>query len=321
MDDVTWRAALPSDAAGLAELFQAIAHTVPVGLETEPAEVASRLSRPGLDLEQDTLVGVDATGAVLAYAETADMGVGQGRFRIRLTNAIHPDLGDEAVRRTHDWLTNRARHLHQQRRPDLPGALGARCAATDHTRMALLTESGFEVVGWHQDLIRPVNEPLPTPPAPHGIEVVPYHSRYQEATRVAHNDAYADNPSALLPDAPAWPQHAVGLANFLPDASFLALADTADGPDIAAFLFSLEHRDVTGAREGALHCLGTRKPWRRRGLATILISRALAVFRQTGYAQARLQVDSSNTDAVSLYATLGFTDSGRGYAMLQAPIR
>src|SRR5438874_13824094 len=104
MSDVTWRAARASDAAGLAELFQAIARTAPTGLETEPAEVASRLSRPGLNHERDTLVGVNTTGAVLAYAETADMGAGQGQFRIRLTNAIHPDLGDDALHRTHDWL-------------------------------------------------------------------------------------------------------------------------------------------------------------------------------------------------------------------------
>ena len=87
------------------------------------------------------------------------------------------------------------------------------------------------------------------------------------------------------------------------------------------FLFSLEQRDIAGATEGALHCLGTRKPWRRRGVATSLISRALSSYGQAGFAQARLEVNSSNTGAVRLYTELGFTDSGRGYAMLHAPIR
>lgn len=238
----------------MAGLFRAIATRSPIGLESEPAEVASRLSRPGLDLQRDTLVGVDATGAVVAYAEAADMGVGQGQLRIRLTNAIHPDLGEATLHRTHDWLIKRARQVHRERRPDLPGVLGARCAAADQTRLSLLTESGFEVVGWHQDLVRPVNEPLPLAPAERDIAVTPYDPAYDEAARVAHNDAYADNPSALLPDAQAWPQHAVGLANFLPHASFLALVDTAEGQEIAGFLFSLEQRDSNGAREGVLHC-------------------------------------------------------------------
>lgn len=292
-----------------------------MGLETEPAEVASRLSRPGLDLERDTLVRVDATGAALAYAEAADMGVGQGQFRVRLTNAVHPDFADETLRRSHDWLIERAKALHLERRPDLPGVLGTRCAAADDARLSLLTESGFAVVGRHQDLVRPVDQPLPPVPVLNGIAVQPYHAGHDEATRVAHNDAYADNPSALLPDAQAWPRHAVGLPNFLPHASFLALAGTADGKEIAGFLFSLEQRDITGAREGVLHCLGTRKQWRRRGVATNLIGRALDSYRRSGFAQARLEVDSGNTDAVRLYANLGFEDSGRSYAMLHAPIR
>jgi mycothiol synthase len=321
MGDVTWRAAQASDAAGLAALFQTIARTAPIGLETDTAEVASRLSGPRLDLEHDTLVGIDSTGALLAYAETADMGVGQGQFRIRVTSVTHPDLGDEAVHRAHDWLTNRARALHRERHPDLPGVLGARCAATDRARLSLLIASGFEVVGGYQDLVRPVDQPFPATSALNGIVVVPYHPRHDEATRVAHNDAYADSPSALLPDAEAWPEHAVGLPNFLPDASFLALAATADGQDIVGFLFSLDHLDITGDREAALHCLGTRKPWRRHGVATTLISRAFTAYRQIGFALARLQVDSGNTGAVNLYTGLGFTDSGRGYARLNAPIR
>ena len=54
---------------------------------------------------------------------------------------------------------------------------------------------------------------------------------------------------------------------------------------------------------------------------TTEISRALGAYGQAGYSLARLQVNSDNTDAVNLYAGLGFTDSGRGYAMLQAPVR
>jgi mycothiol synthase len=321
VDAVTWRAARTSDTAGLADLFRAIANRSPIGLETEPAEIASRLSRPSLDLERDTLVGVDASGAVVAYAEAADMGVGQGQLRIRLTNAIHPDLGESTLHRTHDWLIKRARQLRDERRPDLPGVLGARCATADHTRLSLLTESGFEVVGWHQDLVRPVSEPLPPAPTERDVAVTPYHPAYDEAARVAHNDAYADNPSALLPDAQAWPQHAVGLPNFLPHASFLALADAAEGQEIAGFLFSLEQRDSVGAREAVLHCLGTRKQWRRRGVATTMIGHAFASYQRSGLARARLEVNSGNTAAVSLYTALGFTDSGRGYAMLHAPIR
>jgi mycothiol synthase len=318
MTGLMWRPAAAADAAGVADLFRVSEQRVPVGLETELAEVEARLSRPRLDLDADTLAGVDADGRLLAYAEAGDMGVGQGQARIRLTSAVHPDLGEDVTGMTFDWLLTRAGRLLAQRYPDLPGVLGARCGAADQARLGLLTGAGFEVARWHRDLERGVAQPLPAParPLPHDIAIVPYDLRYDEATRIAHNDAYADDPAALLPDAQSWPQHATGLANFRPDASFLALAGTAPGQQIAGFLFSLEQHGSAGSGQGSLHCLGTRKPWRRQGLATALISRALAAFQRIGFSAARLEVDSTNSAALALYGRLGFTDSGRGYAML-----
>jgi ribosomal protein S18 acetylase RimI-like enzyme len=319
MSDVTWRAATTADAAAVADLFRAIARSVPVGLETELAEVQARLSAPRLDLPLDTLIGIDPTDTVVAYAEAADMGVGQDRMRIRLTNAVHPDGGEQTTRRTHQWLLERARQLRRQRHPNLPGVLGARCAAADHARLALLTGSGFEVASWHQDLVRTADRPIPPTTTPAGVVITPYRATYDEAAWTAHNQAHADLPGALLPDAQNWAQHATGLPNFLPDASFLAI--TGDpAADVAAFLFSLEHHDITGIREAALHCMGTRPQWRRQGLASSLISHALTAYQRAGLGQARLQVNASNTAAVNLYRRYGFTDSGRGYAVLHASI-
>lgn len=322
MDIVTWRAAAPSDAVALADLFRTITQVAPVGMETTAGEVESRLHRPRLDWDRDTMVGVDATGQALAYAEAADMGVGQGRFRVRLTAAVHPELDHEVTRRSVDWLVARATRMRNERHPDLPGVAGARCAATDRRRLALLADAGFEIAQWEQDLVRAVDQPLPAGPVPDGLTIVPYDMDRDEAVRVAHNDAYAEDPNALLPDAQSWPQHAIGLPEFLPNASFLALAGEPgeQAEQIAGFLFSLERRDLAGAPEGSLHCLATRKPWRRRGLASCLITRALNRFQEAGYDRARLQTRSTNQDAGRLYSRLGFTDSGRGFALLHAPL-
>jgi mycothiol synthase len=321
MSNLTWRSATAGDAAHLAVLFEDIARTAPVGLETGLAEIQARLSRPGLNLDTDTLIGFDLAGDVRAYAEAADMGVGHGQLRIRVTSALYPGLSSTDMRKALGWLLGRARQLHRERRPDLPGVLGARCAEADQAQLAMLADAGFEVARRQQDLVRATEPPVPAAAPPAGIVIVPYHPRYDEAARVAHNDAYAQDPSVLLPDPQTWPEHAVGLPDFLPDASFLALATIAGGQDIAAFLFSLGHHDSAAGREGLLHCLGTRTPWRRQGVATAMISRALTAYRLAGLTQARLQVTDDNTGAVSLYTQLGFTDGDRSYAMLQAPIR
>ena len=316
MDELNWRAASDPDATGLAVLFGEIARAAPVGLETSRDEVEARLSLPRLALGRDTLVGTDAAGRVLAYAEAADMGVGQGRFRVRLTSAVHPDLPGRHAQRMHDWLLTRASQLRRERHPDLPGVAGARCAATDRTRLAMLTDAGFKIAQWELDLMRKLEQPGPAAVVPDGIDITPYDADRDEAVRVAHNQAYAEHPNALLPDAESWPQHAVGLANFLPEVSLIATA----GEQVAGFLFSLERRDPAGGREGVLHCLGTTAPWRRRGLASAMIGQALDRCRERGYGVARLQVSSTNTAATRLYDRLGFTDSGRGYAILHGPL-
>lgn len=139
------------------------------------------------------------------------------------------------------------------------------------------------------------------------------------------NEAFADEPHGRLLDARDWPKYAVGLATFLPAASFLALADATgpargQGQQVAAFLLSLEHQGQSGDRAGTVISLGTRSPWRGQGLATALISHALTTYRQAGLSTARLEVCSHNATAVSLYTKLGFTASDRGYAILMGPI-
>jgi mycothiol synthase len=317
---VVWRSATTDDDGKLAALFTAVNRVAPIGLEMSPADVHARLTRPGLDLDADTQIAVDSAGKLVAYAEAADMGIGQGMARIRLTTVTQPGRDDDLASALHDWSIHRAKQISRGRHPDLPAMLGTRCAAADRARLDQLTGSGFKVVHWEHDLTRPTVPP-PAVAIPDSITVLPYQARYDEATRIAHNQAYADSPGALLPDAQSWPQHAVGLPSFFPDASFIAVtADPTGDPDIVAFLFSLRRPSIDGSSEAFVDCVGTRQPSRRRGLATILIDRAVAAYRHAGLDRARLQVRSTNTDAIRVYTRLGFTDSGRGYAILQAPL-
>src|SRR5487761_488373 len=151
MTGLRWRPAAVSDAASMVSLFRVIEQVAPIGLETGLAEVQGRVSRPQLNLDRDTLAGFDADGRLVAYAEAADMGVGHGQVRIRLTSALHPDLGDDILPAALNWLLARARGLVRERGADLPG-LGARCAATGHAWLAALTWAGFEIARWHHDL-------------------------------------------------------------------------------------------------------------------------------------------------------------------------
>ncbi|WP_124811801.1 GNAT family N-acetyltransferase [Micromonospora globispora] len=316
MTVLRWRPAVLTDVDALTDLFAACEQKDPVGLDVEPDRVRARLAMPGLDLARDTLVAEDA-GRIVAYGETADMGTGPGVLRIRLTNVVDKSARDQATRRLHDWLIERASQLRKERWPDLPAMLGTRCGAGDPERLQLLADADFSVVRWEWTLVRDLNAPVSATAAPGGVELVPFDRRYDEETRLAHNEAYADSPTAMIPDRESWPSHATGLPTFLPDASVLALdSDKPDGNEVVGFLFTLDHVGVDGRPAVLLHCLGTRPSWRRRGLASAMIGNALTACRAAGHHRAELHVGGDNREAVRLYTRLGFAHTGRGHAIL-----
>lgn len=347
------RAAQPSDAARLTDLFQHVEAASPVGLEVDIDQVRARLDDPGLDTARHTLLVTDATSHPLAYADARPMGIGpDGAVRIRLTSVIRPEAGQDLLRTVHGWLDEHARQLHEEQGAGRDAMVGTRCGDRDPHRLDLLRQTGFAVVRREIAMSRDLDGPLPPSVPPAGFSIRPFDPEFDEATRQAHNDAYAASTTAVLPDRSSWPRHATGRPGFLPHASFLALADPEQAPvptdpaqaqpsaglsdpaerRVAAFLLSLEGTPSAGSPgagaansaataggdgpEAVLECLGTRAAWQRRGLASALIGRALWTYRSRGYRRAQLRVDNTNLPALDLYLRLGFTDTGAGHSVL-----
>ena len=62
-----------------------------------------------------------------------------------------------------------------------------------------------------------------------------------------------------------------------------------------------------GRKRGWLDGVFVRRPWRRRGLASALVARALVRLREAGMEEAMLGVDSENpSGALGLYERAGF---------------
>jgi mycothiol synthase len=317
------RPATRADAGLLAELFRAAERHTPVGLPAGPGEVHARLATPALDLSRDTLLTFDAAGVPVGYADVTDTGAAGGRLRLRVTAVTRPGAPTGTAEHLHAWLLARAAALRDERHPGVPALLGTRCGGADTDRQALLARTGFTVVREYLDLAHDLTTPqTPAPPVgvpPAGtvpVALMPFDPGRSEETRVVHNDAYAADPGALLPDPDGWPAHAIGLPGFQPETSCLALA----GDRVVAFLLALRQPGGDGTPGLLLHCLGTLPAWRGRGLAAAMISRALRRERAAGTRSAHLQVAAGNTAAVRLYHRLGFTDSGRGHLILNRPL-
>jgi mycothiol synthase len=70
--------------------------------------------------------------------------------------------------------------------------------------------------------------------------------------------------------------------------------------------------EATGRREAYVAKVGTRREYRRRGIATTLLQHCLAACQEAGYDEASLMVDSENpTGALTVYERAGFRVESR----------
>jgi ribosomal protein S18 acetylase RimI-like enzyme len=71
--------------------------------------------------------------------------------------------------------------------------------------------------------------------------------------------------------------------------------------------------ETLGLSRGWLDHISVRRPWRRRGLASALITDALRALREAGLAEAALGVDAENVSgALRVYEALGFRRARTG---------
>jgi ribosomal protein S18 acetylase RimI-like enzyme len=105
-----------------------------------------------------------------------------------------------------------------------------------------------------------------------------------------------------------WQHFVTEARSFRPDQSFVVSPIGSD--DIVAYLQSAEFDAdgaATGRREAYVGKVGTLRGHRGKGLATALLGHALHAYRDAGYDQAGLDVDSENpTGALGVYRRAGF---------------
>jgi ribosomal protein S18 acetylase RimI-like enzyme len=157
---------------------------------------------------------------------------------------------------------------------------------------------------------------------PGGLRLVRFEDKYDEPTRHARNDTFADHWGSTVQSPRAWRHLVTGSSSFRPDLSFLLLSPHRD--EVAAFALSeffASDAEATGVRELHLSHVGTRAALRGRGVATALLGHTMAEARAAGFHRASLGVDVDNAyDALAIYRRCGFEIAERwfGYVL---PVR
>jgi len=219
-------------------------------------------------------------------------GIGRALLRESMRLAIQ-------LARTHD--TPRAR------------VFGTQSHAGQRADEALVASEGFAPVRYFFDMTRPDLDDIPELDVPAGLEVRPVTLADARAVWQADVEAFRNH----------WGGYEESEANFQrwvespeTDPSLWVIA--FDGAEIAGGVIVgiyEEENAALGVRRGWLDDVFTRAPWRRRGLARALMTRALHLIRERGLTSAVLDVDAANpTGALGLYESLGFVVERRSTA-------
>jgi mycothiol synthase len=306
---LTWRSLGRADIPALTRLFAAAEEVDRTGEHMDEQDVEEEFQAAGFDPQRQSFGAVGPDGELVCGGLVHLPRTVRDVDRVGLSGTVHPVYRGEGIgRQLLTWQEARGEARHRARHPAVPGQLMLCPYAhvTDHVRLA--ERSGYTAVRWFNEMLRDLNEPVPEPPpVPAGLRLVPFDPSLDDAVRRAHNEAFVQHWGSSERDQVGWAEWFTRARAFEPAVSFLVL----DGDQVAAYLLSYHwpaDAAATGLRDAWIGQIGTRPPWRGRGLGSAMIGRALVAYRDAGYHRAALGVDTENvTGALRLYERHGFT--------------
>lgn len=213
------------------------------------------------------------------------------------------------------WMETTAVTLRPRNRP-IPYRIAV--SAIQTPKLNWLQSQGYEAVRQFNELERSLQVPTPPPEVPPGFQLRAIQptdppDRWVELFNQAFVDHWNHHPLTVE-------QYHYHLTQpgYHADLDWLAIA-----PDGTLAAFCVGHIDaldnqLQGEQVGWVQCLGTRRGYRRLGLARALLLQQLALLRQAGMQVARLGVDAENPNqAYALYESVGFTPTKSTIALLK----
>jgi ribosomal protein S18 acetylase RimI-like enzyme len=291
----SWRPLTPADIPAWASLTNLLAVVDQTDELYEEEDLAEELTEHGFNPELDSWTQWDG-----------DLMTGYGQLRVRqdhdgnavahLGGGIHPDYRGRGLgRQLMDLMESRAVTLCQERYPGAPQLWRVPGNLEGASVRPMLEHRGYQIVRYWNEMKRqlPVTVEVPDVDA---LLVSPT-DEHQEATRVAHNEAFRDHWGAGPRSPDQWADEWTARSNRMP-ISTLALDHQGH---VLAYVLVGEW--VPG--EAYVNLVGTVPGARGRGLAHAALMRTISLAQ--GYDHIALDVDSASpTGATRLYEKAGF---------------
>jgi mycothiol synthase len=175
-------------------------------------------------------------------------------------------------------------------------------------RQNLLSNYGFTIERYFFSMTRELTDSIPQPQIPREFIVRQVHGSSDAQQWVElYNDSFVDH----------WNHHEYTIDNYyhwLSDSNYkpeLDLVATTPDGKFAAFCrcwINSERNNSNEQKEGSIDILGTRRDFRRMGLARALLLTGMQQLKENGMNIAKLNVDADNSNrAALLYESVGFS--------------
>jgi mycothiol synthase len=312
--DVSLRPLGRSDIPAWVELLAAVEAVDRTGEHFSAADLAEQMANPQVEAGKDLVGAFEAGGQLIGYFSILRRGPADGHYAIRTQGSVLPSwrgrgIGTLLV----TAMVERSAHARDEHRPDLPARLAAEGSSADTAQAELLASAGMRAERWTFVMRTQLDATPAERPIPAGYRVRDYDQSMGEALRQAHNEAFLDHPNFTPWPQALWEQSVTRARSFRPNLCFVVSADGSD--EIVAYIqtaeFDADHA-ATGRRQAFVAKVGTLRGHRGIGLATALLGHALNAYREAGYDEAVLAVDSENpTGALNVYRRAGFVVESR----------
>jgi len=207
-------------------------------------------------------------------------------------------------------LNSMEQHFREVSASHLPGLEKVFQVNVTHFQVgtaALVERSGYHPVRYYDLMVRPSLDKIIATPLPEGLEIRPvfpehYRRVWQLVVEVSQDEW--GHPPLTEDDYQEW----LTSPEFQPDLWQVAweISTNRVVGEVLTFIHHAENKQFNRLR-GYTEGIGVTRTWRRRGVASALISRSLLAQKSAGMTESALVVDTANpSGATHLYESLGF---------------
>ena len=257
--------------------------------DTTEADIASGWDESGFDVTADAFV-VEEDGTVVGYSEL----YGRSDTLFDLDVYVHPDHGVEPV------VPLLAVGLARAEERAGSGSVVATWLPVGDPRQKAYNDAGFAAV---RQFVRMRHEAVEAPPdtvEPAGITVRAFDREADSASvHAVLVESFAHHVRPVTPSLDKFTEQHLDHPDF--DPQFWVVAE--DAGEVVGALTAFNHGDI-----GFIPHVGVRTEYRRRGVGSAMVRRALHVLFGAGQPRVDLGVDvDDDVGAARLYEALGFS--------------